>query len=80
MRKYKATTDSNHDYPVQENVLNQTFVAERPGQVWMSDITYVPTAEGWVYVASLMDLYTRKIVGWCADLRMTKELVIRALE
>ncbi len=53
MRKYKATTDSNHDYPVQENVLNQTFVAERPGQVWMSDITYVPTVEGWVYVASL---------------------------
>ncbi|WP_157067252.1 IS3 family transposase, partial [Alicyclobacillus shizuokensis] len=80
VRKYKATTNSKHNYPVHENVLNQTFVAQRPGQVWMADITYVPTAEGWLYVASLMDLYTRKIVGWHADSRMTKELVMRALE
>ncbi len=78
--KYKATTNSKHNYPVHENVLNQTFVAQRPGQVWMADITYVPSAEGWLYVASLMDLYTRKIVGWHADSRMTKELVMLALE
>lgn len=80
VRKYKATTYSNHNYPVQENVLNQTFVAERPNQVYMADITYIPTDEGWLYLASLEDLYSRKIVGWCADARMTKELCIRALE
>ena len=80
VRKYKATTYSNHDYPVQENVLNQTFVAERPNEVYMADITYIPTDEGWVYLASLEDLYSRKIVGWSAGARMTKELCIKALE
>jgi putative transposase len=80
VRKYKATTNSKHNHPVHDNVLNQTFKAERPNQVWMSDITYVWTAEGWLYVASIMDLFTRKIVGWKADSRMTKELVIEALE
>lgn len=80
VRKYKATTYSNHDYPVQENVLNQTFVAQRPNQVYMADITYIPTDEGWVYLASVEDLYSRKIVGWRADARMTKELCIGALE
>lgn len=80
VRKYKATTYSNHSYPVQDNLLNQTFVAERPNQVYMSDITYIPTDEGWVYLASLEDLYSRKIVGWRAGARMTKELCIDALE
>jgi transposase InsO family protein len=80
VRKYKATTYSNQDYPVQENVLNQTFVAERPNEVYMADITYIPTDEGWVYLASLEDLYSRKIVGWSAGARMTKELCIKALE
>ncbi|WP_269078036.1 IS3 family transposase [Alicyclobacillus acidoterrestris] len=80
VRKYKATTYSNHDYPVQENVLNQTFVAEQPNEVYMADITYIPTDEGWVYLASLEDLYSRKIVGWSAGARMTKELCIKALE
>ncbi len=80
VRKYKATTNSKHNQPVDDNILNQTFKAERPNQVWMSDITYVWTNEGWLYVASIMDLYTRKIVGWKANSRMTKELVIDALE
>ena len=80
VRKYKATTDSNHNYPVHGNVLNQTFVAQRLNQVYMADITYIPTDEGWVYLASLMDLYSRKIVGWHVDARMTKELCITALE
>jgi putative transposase len=80
VRKYKATTNSKHNHPVHENVLNQTFRAERPNQVWMSDITYVWTTEGWLYVASIMDLFTRKIVGWKASSRMTKELVIETLE
>lgn len=80
VRKYKATTNSKHNHPVHDNVLNQVFKAERPNQVWMADITYVWTHEGWLYVASIMDLFTRKIVGWKADSRMTKELVIAALE
>lgn len=80
VKKYKATTNSRHDLPVQENILNQEFRAEAPNQVWVADITYVPTQEGWLYVASLMDLYSRKIVGWHADSRMTKKLVLTALE
>jgi putative transposase len=79
VRKYKATTNSKHNNPVDENILNQTFTAERPNQIWMADITYVWTTEGWLYVASIMDLYTRKIVGWRAASRMTKELVLAAL-
>ena len=59
-------------------MLNQTIVAQKPGQVWMSDSTYIPTDEGRLYLASLEDLYTRKMVGWHADSRMTKELVIQA--
>jgi putative transposase len=80
MRKYKATTQSKHALPVHPNTLNQQFSAQRPNQVWMSDITYVSTQEGWVYVASVMDLFSRKIVGWHADSRMTKELVLTAID
>jgi transposase InsO family protein len=80
VRKYKATTDSKHNLPVHDNVLNQQFTAHAPNQVWMADITYVSTGEGWLYVASIMDLYTRKIVGWHAGDRMTKELVLKALD
>lgn len=80
VKTYKATTNSNHNLPVHDNVLNQQFTAQAPNQVWMADITYVSTDEGWLYVASVMDLYTRKIVGWHADERMTKELVLQALD
>ncbi|AJY75570.1 transposase [Paenibacillus beijingensis] len=80
VKKYKATTNSKHNLPVAENVLNQTFTASAPNKVWMTDITYIPTDEGWLYLASVMDLYTRKIVGFHMDERMTKELVITALD
>ena len=80
VKKYKATTNSNHQLPVQENVLNQQFTAEAPNQVWTADITYVPTDEGWLYLASILDVCTRKIVGFHMDERMTKELVIQALD
>ncbi len=80
VKKYKATTNSRHSLPVHENTLNQRFSTEKPNQVWVADITYVPTQEGWVYVASVMDLYSRKIIGWHADNRMTKELVLTALD
>jgi transposase InsO family protein len=80
VKKYKATTNSNHQLPVQENLLNQQFTAKALNQVWTADITYIPTDEGWLYLASIMDLCTRKIVGFHMDERMTKELVIQALD
>jgi putative transposase len=80
VKKYKATTNSKHNHPVQENVLDQSFVATKPNEKWVADITYIPTDEGWLYLATLMDLYSRKIVGWHMSDRMTKELVLKALE
>lgn len=80
VKKYKATTQSNHSFPVSKNVLNRRFHADRPNQVWVADITYVPTDEGWLYVASVMDLFSRKIIGWHMNQRMTKELVLTALD
>ncbi len=77
VKKYKATTKSNHNLPVAENILNRDFTAEKPNQKWVSDITYVPTDEGWLYVAGILDLYGREIAGWAMDERMTKDLVIR---
>lgn len=72
MRKYKATTNSKHPYNVYANLLNQNFITNKPNQVWMPDIMYIHTEEGWLYLASIMDLYTRKIVGWHIATRMTK--------
>ncbi len=80
MRKYKATTNSHHRYPVADNRLNQHFVADQIHTTWMGDITYIATDEGWLYLATLEDWYSRQIVGWAMDARMTKELVIRALD
>ena len=78
-RRFKATTDSKHTLPVAPNILEQNFETERPDQAWIADITYVATAEGWLYLAIVLDLYTRQIVGWAMRERMTKELVIDAL-
>jgi transposase InsO family protein len=80
VKKYKATTNSKHNLPVYENVLNRAFNVKAPHQAWVSDITYVATAEGWVYLATLMDLFSRKIVGWAMSERITKELVLAALD
>ena len=79
IRKYKATTNSSHNLPVAENILNREFTVERPNQKWVSDITYVPTDEGWLYVAGILDLYGREVVGWAMGERMTKDLVINCL-
>lgn len=79
VKKYKATTNSKHNYPVAENLLNRDFHAERPNQKWVSDITYIATDEGWLYLAGIMDLYGRRIVGWAMDSRMKTELVSSAL-
>ncbi|CAM3987667.1 Integrase core domain protein [Paenibacillus lactis] len=80
VKKYKATTNSKHTLPVQENVLNREFTASKPNEKWVTDITYVSTGEGWLYLASVMDLFSRKIVGWHMSERMTKELVLKALQ
>ena len=79
-KKYKATTNSKHNLPVAENILNRDFTADRPGQKMVSDITCIPTDEGWLYLAGVMDLCGDKIVGTAMDERMTKELVISALK
>lgn len=79
-RKYKATTNSNHNLPVAPNLLQQNFTASRPDQKYVSDITYVWTEEGWLYLAVVMDLYSRMVVGWAMSERMTSKLVIDALQ
>lgn len=77
-RKYKATTNSKHNLPVAENLLNREFTATSPNQKWVSDITYIPTDEGWLYLAGILDLHGRELVGWAMDSRMKKELVMDA--
>jgi putative transposase len=79
-KKYKATTDSSHSKPVAENHLNRDFTPDKPNTSWVADITYIWTAEGWLYLATIMDLYSRKIIGWSLRDRLTKELVIAALD
>ena len=78
-RKFRHTTDSNHRLPVAQNVLDRQFEASGPNEKWVSDITYVWTAEGWLYLAAVEDLYTRKVVGWSLGERLTSELVNEAL-
>ena len=80
IKKFKATTYSNHDYPVAPNLLNRNFSVERANMAWVSDITYISTKEGWLYLAAVMDLYSGKIVGWAMDRQMTQKLVIDALK
>jgi len=79
VKKYKATTNSNHNLPVAENLLKREFQADQPNQKWVSDITYIPTDEGWLYLAGILDLHGREPVGWAMGERMTKGLVIQAL-
>lgn len=79
-RKFKAaTTDSNHSLPIAENKVQQNFIVSKPNEVWTSDISYVWTEEGWLYLAIVLDLFSRQIVGWAMEPRMTKELVMSAL-
>jgi transposase InsO family protein len=78
-RKFKATTNSNHTLPVADNLLGQEFKPTRPNQVWVSDITYVSTDEGWLYLAGIKDVFTCEIVGYAMGARMTQELVSQAL-
>lgn len=78
-KKYKVTTNSNHKQPVFDNRLNRQFDVARPNQVYVSDITYIWTQEGWLYLAIVVDLFSRKMVGWSMSSRMKAELVCDAL-
>jgi putative transposase len=80
-RKFRVcTTDSKHDFPIAANALDQEFSAERPNQIWLTDITYIPTEEGWLYLAAVEDLYSRRVVGWSMSTSMESRLVVDALQ
>ena len=80
VRRYKTTTKRNKKHPVAPNLLKRNFHAERPDHKWLTDITYIPTREGWLYLAVILDLYNRGIVGWAMSERMTSALTISALK
>ncbi len=77
--RFVVTTDSDHGLPVAENLLQQDFSASAPNRRWVTDITYVATAEGWLYVAAIIDLFSRRVVGWAMQDRMDRSLVLAAL-
>jgi putative transposase len=79
-RRFVVTTDSDHDQPVAENLLDRDFTATAPDQKWVTDITYIPTDEGHLYLAAIEDLFSRKIVGWAMDAHMETSMVLRALD
>ena len=79
-RKYRQTTDSNHPHPVAENVLDRAFDPDGPNVSWVADVTYIPTREGWLYLAVVVDLFSRMVVGWSMAATMTSRLVVDALE
>lgn len=79
-RKFRVTTDSRHKLPVAANVLERNFLQKESNAVWAADITYIPTREGWLYLAAVLDLHSRKIVGWAMEGRMSADLTVRALD
>jgi transposase InsO family protein len=79
-RRFVVTTDSDHALPIAPNLLEQDFTAVRPNQKWVSDITYIPTDEGFLFLAGTIDLFSRKVVGWALDERMDRGLVLKALD
>jgi len=79
-KRFKRTTDSNHKHPIAENILEQDFSCRAPDQKWGVDISYIWTAEGWLYLAIVLDLFSRRIVGWAANKRMQKGLAMEALQ
>jgi putative transposase len=78
-RKFRCTTDSNHDLPVADNLLGRQFNPSEANEVWVADITYIPTREGWLYLAAVEDLYSRMVVGWSMADHMESRLVVDAL-
>jgi len=78
-RKFVVTTDTRHDLKASPNLLNRTFEADRPNQVWTSDITYLPSRAGWLYLVVFLDLFSRRVVGWCVSTSLGHETVLKAL-
>jgi len=78
-RRFVLTTDSKHSYPIAPNILDRQFNPVQPNQVWTTDITYIWTLQGWLYLAVVIDLYSRRVIGWSLDKQMKQSLVIRAL-
>ena len=78
-RKFVVTTDSNHAMPVAENILDRNFESDAPNEKWVTDITFIPTHQGWTYLATVMDLYARRIVGWATSKRIDTALISEAL-
>lgn len=79
-RKFRATTDSKHNLPVAPNVLDRQFTVEEAHEAWVSDLTYIPTAQGWLYLCVFIDLYSRMVVGWSMASNMRAELVVDAFK
>ena len=80
-RRFRVrTTDSNHSLPVAENTVNREFDREEPNDVWVSDLTYIPTQRGWLYLVAILDLHSRKVVGWSMSTSMTTDVFLSALE
>ena len=78
-RRFKVTTDSDHDLPISPNLLNRQFSVDAPDKVWVGDITYIATDEGWLFLAVVIDLFNRQVVGWSLQPQMTRDIVINAL-
>jgi putative transposase len=78
-RRFRRTTNSDHRLPVAPNRLKQDFTATAPNQRWVSDITYIPTGEGWLYLAVILDLYSRKVIGWSTSARLQRDVVLDAI-
>jgi len=78
-RKYRRTTDSRHTYPISPNHVSREFTVRRPNTVWVSDVTYIWTSEGWLYLAGIIDLYSRMVIGWSMDRHLTSQLTLAAL-
>jgi len=79
-RRFRRTTDSTHAFPIAPNLLARNFTAEAPDRVWLADLTYIWTAEGWLYLAAVLDLYTRRVVGWAMADHLGHELAMAALD
>lgn len=79
-KRFRTTTDSNHEFPIAPNVLARNFTAAAPDRAWVGDITYIWTDEGWLYLASILDVFSRRVVGWAVSDRMTTKLATDALE
>src|SRR5260370_16310785 len=78
-RRFRVTTDSRHSHPVAANELNRNFTASAPNKIWVTDITYIWTREGWLYLAAILDLFSRRVVGWSLDSHIDRSLALDAL-